>query len=83
LPISGGSFAAEEMERWGKREEGKRKRGIGKGRGREGKGRGREGKGKEEGKRGGGVCVICVRGIDAPDHHHYLLTYLKLCFTYN
>jgi len=57
------------MERRRKREEGKGKRGIGEGK-EVGKGReeGRERKGKEEGKGGEGVCVIGVRGIDAPDH---------------
>ena len=50
LPISGGCFTVGEMERGGKREEGKRKRGIGEGK--EG-GKGREGKrgGKERGRR--------------------------------
>jgi len=66
LPISGGRliFAAGERERRGKREERKGKSGIGEGK-EGGKGRGEGGKGKEEGK-GAGVCVIGVRGIDAP-----------------
>jgi len=52
--------------RRGKREERNGKRGIGEGKeGRKGMEEGREGKGKEEGKEGG-VCVIGVRGIDAP-----------------
>jgi len=39
-------------------------------RGREGKGRGEGGKGEGGGKeRGGGVCIIGVGGIDAPDSY--------------
>ena len=50
-----GRFAAGEMERRGKREEGKRKRGIGEGKeGGKGREEGREGKGKEKGKGGEG-----------------------------
>jgi len=69
LPISGGRFEAGERERRGKRERGEREKGetgIGEGK-EEGKGReeGREGNGKADGK-GGGVCVIGVRGDRRP-----------------
>ena len=68
MPISGGRFAAGERERRGKREERKGKVILEKGKreGREGK-RGRRERRRRREREGRGICVIGIRGIDAPE----------------